>query len=239
MADHPLLTIHTDGASRGNPGEAACAYVIARAGQPIIEFAERLGLMTNNQAEYTALVRALEHALELGAEHRLLIYSDSELMVKQMKGEYRVKNEELRELFEEARGLVRRFRGSVTFQHVRRAQNSQADALCNDVLDGKRPNNPRREGEAPAEPAEKPAAEPKTPEAAGRKPSGQPEPEGLRPAASDGSPRPTLRELALARLNEAARDWSNGSLPPKAAPPAEQVWNDLVQLLEQHGLKVP
>ena len=102
MPAPPTLTIHTDGASRGNPGAAAYAYVIARDGQPPIEEADCLGRMTNNQAEYTALVRALEHALELGTHHRLLIHSDSELMVKQMNGEYRVKNEELRGLYEEA-----------------------------------------------------------------------------------------------------------------------------------------
>ena len=87
MPDPVLLTIHTDGASRGNPGEAAYAYVIARDGAPPIEEAGRLGLMTNNQAEYTALVKALEHAAELGTHHRLLIHSDSELMVKQMRGD--------------------------------------------------------------------------------------------------------------------------------------------------------
>src|SRR5215471_21198318 len=118
MAEPAVLTIHTDGASRGNPGDAAFAYVIARDGQPPIEEADCLGSMTNNQAEYTALVRALEHALELGAAHRLLIHSDSELMVKQMNGEYRVKNEELRDLYEQARRLADRFEGPVTFKHV-------------------------------------------------------------------------------------------------------------------------
>lgn len=183
MADHPLLTIHTDGASRGNPGEAACAYVISRAGHPVIEVAERLGLMTNNQAEYTALVRALEHALELGAEHSLRIHSDSELMVKQMRGEYRVKNEDLRDLYDEARGLVREFRGTVTFQHVRREQNSRADALCNEVLDGKRPSS-----RAKKKPAETPAPEP----------------------AENGPARPGVRDLAVARLRLAANDWRDG-----------------------------
>ncbi len=121
MADSAILTIHTDGASRGNPGDAAFAYVIARDGQPPIEEADCLGQMTYNQAEYTALVRALEHALELGAHHRLLIHSDSELMVKQMNGEYRVKNEDLRDLYEQACELRDRFEGGVTIRHVRRS----------------------------------------------------------------------------------------------------------------------
>jgi ribonuclease HI len=137
MSEPPVLTIHTDGASRGNPGDAAFAYVIARGGEPPIEEAGCLGQMTNNQAEYTALVRALEHALRLGPEHRLVIKSDSELMVKQMRGEYKVKNEDLRELYDRARQLARRFAG-VTFQHVRREQNKRTDQLCNEALDGVR-----------------------------------------------------------------------------------------------------
>ena len=143
MSEPPTLTIHTDGASRGNPGEAAFAYVIARDGQPPIEEADRLGRLTNNQAEYTALVRALEHALELGAEHQVVVHSDSELMVKQMSGRYAVKNADLRPLYEEARDLAREFQGGVTFRHVRRSLNSRADALCNEALDGKRVATPR------------------------------------------------------------------------------------------------
>jgi ribonuclease HI len=139
MAEHTLLTIHTDGASRGNPGAAAFAYVISRSGQPAIESAGCLGKMTNNQAEYTALVRALEHALRLGADHHVLVKSDSELMVKQMRGEYKVKNEDLRDLYEQARRLAGQFTGRVTLEHVRRDQNKRADQLCNEALDGARP----------------------------------------------------------------------------------------------------
>src|SRR6266571_5110492 len=102
MAEFPLLTIHTDGAARGNPGPAAYAYTIERAGEEPIEEAGLLGQTTNNQAEYTALVKALEHALELGTRLRVVVHSDSELMVKQLNGEYRVKNEDLRPLYEDA-----------------------------------------------------------------------------------------------------------------------------------------
>ena len=132
----PLLTIHTDGASRGNPGDAAFAYTIAREGQGTIEDAGCLGELTNNQAEYTALVRALRCALDLGPQHRVLVNSDSELMVKQMKGEYRVKNEELRPLYEQASRAARALAGGVTFEHVRREQNKRTDELCNLALDG-------------------------------------------------------------------------------------------------------
>lgn len=136
MSDASVLTIHTDGAARGNPGPAAFAFIISRNGALVVEEAGCLGNTTNNIAEYTALVRALEHAATLGAE-ALVIHSDSELLVKQMNGEYRVKNEDLKTLFEEAKRLSRRFR-SVSLVHVRRDQNSAADRLCNEALDGAR-----------------------------------------------------------------------------------------------------
>src|SRR5437868_1765974 len=99
-----VLTIYTDGAARGNPGPAAFAYVMRRPGAPDIEEKGCLGDSTNNVAEYTALVRALEHAQRLGAR-RLIVNSDSELMVKQMAGEYKVKHEGLRPLYEQAVAL--------------------------------------------------------------------------------------------------------------------------------------
>ena len=133
-ADAGALTIHTDGASRGNPGEAAFAFVIERDGQPPVEEAGRLGRLTNNQAEYTALVRALERALELGAGHRLVILSDSELMVKQVNGEYKVKNEALKLLWVDAQELADKL-GKVTFTAVRREHNELADRLVNEALD--------------------------------------------------------------------------------------------------------
>jgi ribonuclease HI len=155
MNSASVLTIHTDGAARGNPGPAAFAYVIARDGAPPIEECGCLGRMTNNQAEYTALVRALEHAAKLGTGHIVHLFSDSELMVKQMRGEYRVKNEELRDLYEQARALAGRF-ASVRFQHVRRELNGRADALCNEALDGERGRGAAK-GVAP-KPAKKAAA---------------------------------------------------------------------------------
>jgi ribonuclease HI len=134
MADTDVFTIHTDGAARGNPGPAAYSYVIEGPGLPDIEVKERLGATTNNITEYTALVQALEHASTLGAR-RLLIQSDSDLMVQQMNGTYRVKNEGLRPLFEKARQLCKRF-DAVTLRHVRREENTRADRLCNEALDG-------------------------------------------------------------------------------------------------------
>jgi ribonuclease HI len=127
-------TIHTDGAARGNPGPAAIAFVIERPGQPDIEFQECLGTSTNNVAEYTALVRALERAKELGGR-RLRIQSDSELLVQQMNGHYKVKHPGLRPLYDQARELCRHFE-RVTINHVRREQNTRTDRLCNEALDG-------------------------------------------------------------------------------------------------------
>jgi ribonuclease HI len=128
--------IHTDGASRGNPGTAAFAFTLARPNQPIYEEAGCLGTSTNNQAEYTAIVRALEHACQLGVTEPIILRSDSELIVKQMRGEYRVKNQELRSLYEQACRAAQALPGGVTFEHVRREQNRRADQLCNQALDG-------------------------------------------------------------------------------------------------------
>src|SRR5947209_11368241 len=97
MSKGAVLTINIDGGARGNPGPAAFAYVITQDGHLLTEEAGCLGTATNNLAEYTALVRALERAAELGGEH-LLIRSDSELLVKQMNGQYRVKNPQLKVL---------------------------------------------------------------------------------------------------------------------------------------------
>src|SRR5262245_3527425 len=102
MSETDVFTIHTDGAARGNPGPAAFAYPIERPGAPAIEVKGRLGETTNNVAEYTAVLRALEHARRLGAR-RVAVLSDSELMVNQMTGKYKVKHEGLRPLYEEAR----------------------------------------------------------------------------------------------------------------------------------------
>jgi ribonuclease HI len=140
-----VIQINIDGAARGNPGPAAFAFVMREGNKLIAEGAECLGRTTNNVAEYTALVRALTRAAEMGLR-RLLIYSDSELLVKQMNGVYRVKNADLREFFEEARSLSRKFE-QVTIKHVVRENNSDADRLCNEALDG------RRSGATPVAPA--------------------------------------------------------------------------------------
>ena len=130
--------LSTDGGARGNPGPAAYGYVLeADDGTVLAAHGERIGVATNNVAEYRALVDGLQRASELGVEE-LEVVSDSELLVKQMRGEYRVKNETLRGLHSEASGLARRL-GSVTYTAVRREHNELADRLVNEALDAAAP----------------------------------------------------------------------------------------------------
>jgi ribonuclease HI len=126
--------LSTDGGARGNPGPAAFGYVLETDdGTILAAHGERIGVATNNVAEYSALVAGLERALELGVDE-LEVLSDSELLVKQMTGEYRVKNEALKELNERASRLARRL-GRVDYTAVRREHNELADRLVNEALD--------------------------------------------------------------------------------------------------------
>jgi ribonuclease HI len=126
--------LFTDGGARGNPGPAAYAYVLEDAdGDVLAAHGEAIGVATNNVAEYSALIAGLEKAVELGVRE-LEVVSDSELMVKQMRGEYRVKNEALRELSVRA-GALARAAGTVTYTAVRREHNKLADRLVNEALD--------------------------------------------------------------------------------------------------------
>jgi ribonuclease HI len=126
--------LSTDGGARGNPGPAAYAYVLeAEDGTVLAAHGEAIGVATNNVAEYSALVAGLEKAIEMGVSE-LEVISDSELMVKQMRGEYRVKNEALKDLSAAASRLARDV-GSVSYTAVRREQNKLADKLVNEALD--------------------------------------------------------------------------------------------------------
>ena len=126
--------LSTDGGARGNPGPAAYGYVLeAEDGTVLAAHGEKIGVATNNVAEYSALIAGLEKALELGVDE-IEVVSDSELMVKQMTGQYRVKNEALQELWSRAGRLARRV-GSVDYTAVRREHNKLADQLVNEALD--------------------------------------------------------------------------------------------------------
>ena len=122
-----------DGGSRGNPGPAGYGVRVEREDGSVVELKEALSLATNNVAEYSGLLAALRWAVDNGIA-KLHIRSDSELLVKQMKGQYRVKNPGLQPLYEEAVRLVRQV-GTVTFEHVRREFNKDADRLANEAMD--------------------------------------------------------------------------------------------------------
>ena len=126
--------LFTDGGSRGNPGPAAYAFVLeAEDGTVLDARGDTIGVATNNVAEYAALVAGLERAVEVGVDE-LEVVSDSELLVKQMRGEYRVKNKMLQELFLDASRLARKIH-RVTYIAVRREHNVLADRLVNEALD--------------------------------------------------------------------------------------------------------
>ena len=126
--------LFTDGGARGNPGPAAYGFVIeADDGTVLAAEGEAIGVATNNVAEYSALIAGLERAAELAIDE-LEVVSDSELLVKQMTGEYRVKNEALQELNADASRLARRLH-RVTYKAVRREHNELADRLVNEALD--------------------------------------------------------------------------------------------------------
>jgi ribonuclease HI len=124
---------YVDGGSRGNPGPAGYGVRIEHEDGTVVELKHALGLATNNVAEYNGLLAALRWAAEHGVT-ALHVKANSELMVKQMKGEYRVKNPGLQPLYEEARLLMKQI-GRVKFEHVRREFNRNADRLANEAMD--------------------------------------------------------------------------------------------------------
>jgi len=188
-------TMHIDGGSRGNPGPAAFAAVICRQNHPTVEHAAAMGTATNNIAEYTALVEGLNKATELGIPE-LEVFSDSELLVKQMNGEYKVKNADLRDLYLEARELSKAFT-MVTFQHIRRELNKRADELCNIAMDG----------------------------AAQLKKAQQPAKQQQQHRAATVTDEP-VREDAITCLHAAAQAWarSGNATTPSAAQVWDQLW---------------
>ncbi|MBI2804233.1 MAG: ribonuclease HI family protein [Planctomycetes bacterium] len=205
-------TIYTDGGSRGNPGPAAYAYVIKRPGLPDIEGKCYLGKTTNNIAEYTGVVKALEHAKEIGGR-KLILLSDSELMVKQMNGQYKVKNEGLRPLYLQAVALRKHF-DSLTIKHIYRDQNSQADALCNEAMDDRSPTEPIRLDDSVLEQPRIPAVEDKKPDTP--------------PAPAPSDMTPLMQALAF--LKQSAVRWARGDAND---PPPADVLNRIAEILQR------
>jgi ribonuclease HI len=161
-----------DGGSRGNPGPAAYGVVIRdERGEIVARLKKYIGRMTNNVAEYYGLIAAMDYAQSHGIR-ALRIESDSELLVKQMRGQYKVKSEDLRPLFERALKMSKAF-DSFRIEHVYREQNREADALANEALDG-------TEGKAPSAATAKKAVAP----------SSKPEPSSLKTELSSSKPEP-------------------------------------------------
>lgn len=125
--------IFTDGGARGNPGPAGIGGVVYKDDQLVAEVSEYIGETTNNQAEYKALVKTLQKAHDLGAK-AVDCFLDSQLIVRQMNGEYKVKDPELQKLYVQVHNLTVQI-GKVTFEHVRRNFNKEADALVNKAID--------------------------------------------------------------------------------------------------------
>lgn len=135
MKESMIIYLNTDGGSRGNPGPAACGAVIYdEDGQEMKRLKRSIGNTTNNQAEYQALAMALDYVKETYGTAKVNARLDSELVVKQLNGEYKMKNAELRPWFERVKTLQKDL-GNVTFEHVRREQNKVADMLVNECLD--------------------------------------------------------------------------------------------------------
>lgn len=138
MMNDDILYLYTDGAARGNPGPGACAFVVVSHGAVIHSDARAVGRVTNNTAEYTAIIMALEYAASHG--HRAVaVTSDSQLAIRQLTGEWKVRNAHLGELHRRVTALERSF-SSVTYTHVRRTNTyiQMADALANEALDAKK-----------------------------------------------------------------------------------------------------
>jgi len=127
------LIINTDGLSKGNPGTAAIGATIKdERGKMLATISKRIGITTNNVAEYQALIAALQKALKLGGTH-VIIRADSELMIRQLNGRYKIKSEGLKPLYIEVTQLLAKFE-TVSLKHIPREQNSEADKLANDAV---------------------------------------------------------------------------------------------------------
>lgn len=127
-----LLNVHIDGASRGNPGLSAIGIIIKEDDKVIKEYGEFIGVRTNNQAEYEALRKALEICTDLDKEVNIL--SDSELLINQRNLKYRIRSQELKLLSREIASLEKNY-DKITYKHIPRSKNSQADYMANKALD--------------------------------------------------------------------------------------------------------
>lgn len=199
----PFL-IHIDGASRGNPGPAAYAVVVeASDGVPVASFAKKLGIATNNFAEYQGLLAALRYAEQNGAR-QVRVVSDSELLVRQIQGRYKVRSDDLKPLYDEAKGIIARF-DSFSIAHTLREGNRQADRLANQALDGR---------DVPALPAESHALAESSAAANEQRPGFNPL--GSEPSLSnpDAAPPLTVLNEEEQLLRDAASEFAAKEIAP-------------------------
>ena len=134
-----MVKVYIDGGSRGNPGEAAIGVVIYDGNdREIYRSGRKIGKRTNNVAEYSALIDALEHlnSIVSNPDEKILIFSDSELLVKQIIGLYRVRDKKLQKLYNRAKELLKKF-NNLKIEHINRDENKLSDWIVNQVLDGK------------------------------------------------------------------------------------------------------
>lgn len=134
MAEPKKVILYCDGASRGNPGPGSYGFVILENGEAIVEEGRKLGEVTNNVAEYQGVIEGLTRCRELGATE-VTVRSDSQLLVRQLSGQYKIKAPHLLPLAQKAKELQRGF-AKIAFQHVPREENKHADRLANAALDG-------------------------------------------------------------------------------------------------------
>ncbi|TSC88752.1 MAG: ribonuclease HI [Microgenomates group bacterium Gr01-1014_5] len=130
------IIIHCDGASRGNPGRAAAAFVVTVGGKVIYKSGKLLGVATNNVAEYSAVIEALLWVTDNPTDQSLVFVLDSQLIVNQLNGIYKIKNLTLQKLAQTAKKLEKDIGQKIVYRNVPRAQNREADTLVNQILDG-------------------------------------------------------------------------------------------------------
>jgi len=129
------IEIYTDGGSRGNPGQAAYGFVVSKNGNKIYEEGGKLGIQTNNYAEYTAVIKALDWIRNnISNSSKIDLYCDSLLVASQLSGKYKIKNPVIKQLVKKVKG-IESFLGKVTYFHVPREKNWEADRLVNEALD--------------------------------------------------------------------------------------------------------
>lgn len=132
-----VVKIYSDGGSRGNPGQGAIGFVVYEGKKEIYKKGEKIGHCTNNEAEYQAVIRALSYADKEIDKAQIKFYLDSELVVKQLNGEYKVKDQKLKPLFLKIKEKIINLGGTISFTHVSREKNKLADSLVNLALDNK------------------------------------------------------------------------------------------------------